>query len=234
MAIWRNRPQSQGDNSLGGPPTRSNGYGDAYVVPVGTERSTLCEEGSYFTANNLTTATEITGHAAAAIGDEATKPLLYLYNGGEKYITIDQVYIRVETINASSSDTYFTVTLTNEQSRDSGGTQLTVNNARSDNPNSSGATVWFGAVVCTPSASRLHSRHLIRDTIMVTEDRYHFQFGVAHASGSHAPVATVADVHRVFPPCVIAPGGEFLLASINPSGAITAATHEVMLGFWER
>src|SRR3990167_11127619 len=105
MAIWRSRPSGQGDNSLGGPPTRSSGYGDAFVVPVGSARSQLAEEGSYFTANNATTATEITGHAAPAIGDEATKPLLYLYNGGSRFITTDQVMIRIETGHASATDT---------------------------------------------------------------------------------------------------------------------------------
>ena len=233
MAISRNRPGLNEDNLQGGGPSRSSGYSDSYVVPVGSARSTLAEEGSYFTALSATVAAELTGHAAAAVGDEATKPLVYLYNGGIRFITIDQVYIRVETINASATDTYFTVSLTNEQSRDSGGTQWTVVNARSDSPTTSGAVVWAGAVVTTPSAFTAHSRHLFRQTIMVTEDRYHFQFGEPIVSNP-AYVATVSDIYRTFPPCVIAPGGEFLLASINPTGAITAATHEISLGFWER
>lgn len=234
MGIFRNRPPAgTTDNAQGGGPGRASWYSDAYVVPVGSARSTLAEEGSYFTANNATTATEITGHAAPAIGEEATKPLLYLYNGGPRFITIDQVSIRTETVNASATDVYYTAVTTDELSRDSGGTALSVVNARSDNPLTSGATVYFGAVVCTPAASKLVGRHLIRQTIGVTEDRYHFQFGEPLVS-TPAYVATVSDIYRSFPPVVIAPGGEFLLASIDPSGAGTAATHEVMLGFWER
>jgi hypothetical protein len=150
MAVARTRPSPKGDNSFGGPPGRASRYLDQYVVPVGTGRGTLAEEGSYLSARNATTATELTGHEAPAIGDEATKPLLYLYNGGNKYVTIDHVYIRVETVHANDTDTYYTVSTSNEQSRDSGGTQLAVENHRSDVFDDFGVVVYFGAVVCTP------------------------------------------------------------------------------------
>jgi hypothetical protein len=215
-------------------PDRATPYSDAYVVPVGSARSALAEEGSYFTANNATTATEITAHAAPAIGDEATKPILYLYNGGSKFITIDNVYVRTETVNTSASDVYYTVSVNSEASRDSGGTAITPQNARSDNPITSGATIYFGAVVCTPSTNRLISRTLVRQAIGVTEDRYYFQFGEPFGYTGPAYVATVSDISRQLPPVVIAPGGEFLFTYIGPSGASTAATHEFMLGYWER
>lgn len=233
MGVARVRPTFQGDNPLGGGPGRASNYGDAYVVPVGISRGELAAEGSYFTAFNATTATELTGHAAPAIGDEATKPFLYLYNGGARLIVIDQVTIRVETVNASASDTYWVASTTNEQSRDSGGTALTVNSARSDNNTSSGATVYAGAVICTPSASKLVARTLVRSTIMVTEDIYQFQFG-GNLIQPAPVVATLSWITVAMPPLVVAPGGEFLFTSINPSGAATAATHEVGLGFYER
>jgi hypothetical protein len=214
-------------------PQRTGPYDEAYVLPVGLGRSTLAEEGSYFTAANATTATELTGHAAPAIADEGTKPLLYVYNGGAKYITIDQVQLRVETVNASATDVYFVVKTTNELSRDSGGTQITPVNARTDAPFSSGATIYFGAVVTTPSAQSLHSRTLMRQAIGVTEDRYYFQFGGAFTAGP-AYVATISDLYRTLPPLVIAPGGEMLFCESNPSGAATAATYEFLLGYWER
>ena len=156
-----------------------------------------------------------------------------MYNGGQKYITIDQITLRVEIVNDSSSDIYFVTSTTNEQSRDSGGTAITPNNARSDNPTTSQATVYFGPVVTTPSASKLHSRAIMRQTINVTEDRYYFQFGGNLVAGP-AYVATISDIYRVLPPLVIAPGGEMLFSSINPSGATNASTYEFMLGYWER
>jgi hypothetical protein len=214
-------------------PSRTGPYDEAYVLPVGLARATLAEEGSYFTAMNPTIATEIAGHVAPAIADEGTKSLVYLYNGGSKYITIDQLTLRVEVVNASSSDTYFSVVTTNELSRDSGGTAITPVNARSDNPFSTGATVYFGAVINTPSAFKLHSRTLMRQSISVTEDRYYFQFGGAFTAGP-AYVATISDLYRTLPPLVIAPGGEMLFCEVNPSGAATAATYEFMLGYYER
>ena len=231
--IARTRPNAEGDNVQGGPPGRSSVYRDRYVQILGNGVAGAAEEGSYFTANNATTATELTGHAEAAIGTEATKPLLYLYNGGSKYIIIDQVYIRVETVHANDSDTYYTVSTTNELSRDSGGTQLTVNSSRSDSPHTSGAVVYFGAVVTTPSASKLIGRHLLRQATDVTEDRYHFQFG-APIESSPAYVTTYSDIYRTFPPVCIAPGGEFLFTNILPGGDTAGTTHEVSLGFWER
>ena len=234
MAYKRTRGSTaNADSSTSTTPTRTGPHDEAYIIPVGIGRAALAEEGSYFTCNNATTATEIVGHVAPAIGDEATKPLIYLYNGGAKYITIDMITLRVETVNASATDCYFTVCTSNELSRDSGGTAITPNNARSDNPFASGATVYFGAVVCTPAAFKLHSRTLVRQTINVTEDRYYFQFGGNMVAGP-AYVSTISDIYRTLPPLCIAPGGEMLFSSINPSGAATGSDYEYMLGYWER
>lgn len=234
MAYKRQRGSTPSeDSALVVTPSRTGPYDEAFILPVGLGRQSLAEEGSYFTAMNPVIATEIAGHVAPAIADEGTKSLVYLYNGGSKYITIDQISLRVETVNASASDIYFSVVTTNELSRDSGGTAITPVNARSDNPFSTGATVYFGAVVNTPSAFKLHSRTLVRQTINVTEDRYYFQFG-GNMVSTPAYVATVSDIFRTLPPLVIAPGGEMLFCEVNPSGAATAATYEFMMGYWER
>ena len=231
MGVFRTRPSAEADGQAVGP-ERASAYSDAYVIPVGSGRGNLAEEGSFFTVCNATTATEIDGHAAPVVGEEATKPLLYIYNGGSKYITMDQICLRVETVATTTSDVYFTVVTTDELSRDSGGTQLTPVSCRSDNPVTSAATVYFGAVVTTPSAFNLVARTLVRQTIQVTEDRYNFQFGEPVVSGP-AYVATISDINRTLPPVVIAPGGELLFATITPAAAATA-DYEVMASFWER
>lgn len=235
MAYKRTRGTPNADGSSAVTPTRTGPHDEAYILPVGLGRQTLAEEGSYFTAMNPTIATEIVGHVAPAIADEGTKSLLYVRNASTtKYITIDQVHLRVETVNASASDIYFSVVTTaNEVSRDSGGTAITPVNARSDQPLSSEATIYFGAVVNTPSAPKLHSRTLLRQAIGVTEDRYYFQFGGIYTAGP-AYVATISDLYRTLPPLVLAPGGEMLFCEVNPSGAVTGATYEFMLGYWER
>lgn len=217
-------------------PSRTGPHDEAIVAPVGLGRWGLAEEGSYFTALNATLSTEIAGHQAPAIGDEATKPLVYLYNGGTKFIGIDFITMRTDTPNASSSASYFVVSVTAEQSRDSGGTAITPQNVRSDNPLSTGATVYFGAVVCTPSASRRIGQVLARSVIAVTEDQYIFTFGQDQRLPGFAVSTgtTVTDRLCGLPPVVIAPGGEFLFTLIAPSGASTAWDGEIQMGYWER
>lgn len=235
MAIFRQRPHGQGDNLTGGAPSRSSWYGDAYVVPVELARNAAAAEGSYFSCANATIDTEITGHAAPAAGDEATKPLIYIYNGGSKIITPDYIWLKTDTPNASSSQTYFAVSVTQELSRDSGGTQLTPQNARSDNPYSSGATVYVGAVVTTPSASRRVATRQVRSVIAVVEDEYTLAFGQDQRVGAQTSEGTArASLIVSFPPVAIAPGGELLVAQIALSGASTAWDGEVELGFFER
>lgn len=236
MAIARTRGTSAASDGGTTLPYRTGPFGEAYVIPAGLGRQALAEEGSYFSAANATLATEITGHAAPAIGDEATKPLVYLYNGGTKYITIDFITLRTDTPNASSSASYFTSSVTAELSRDSGGTAITPQNCRSDNPITTGATVYFGAVVCTPSASRRIGQVLARSVIAVTEDQYLFTFGQDRVLPGFAVSTgtTVTDRICGLPPAVIAPGGEFLFTLIAPSGASTAWDGEIAMGYWER
>lgn len=236
MAIKRTRGTPNADSADSTTPTRTSPHGDAYAIPVGLGRYGLAEEGSYFTALNATASTEIAGHAAPAIGDEATKPLVYLYNGGTKYIGIDFIWMRTDTPNASSTASYYAVSVTAELSRDSGGTAITPQNVRSDNPVSTGATVYFGASVCTPSASRLLARVLARSVIAVAEDQYVFTFGQDQRLPGFAVSTgtTVTDRLVGLPPVVIAPGGEFLFTLIAPSGAATAWDGELQMGYWER
>jgi len=238
MAVLRTIPSvPSGDNSqVAVTPTRTDSYGEAFVVTVGTGRQASSREGSYFTAINATASTEIAGHAAPAIGDEATKPLVYIYNGGSKIITPDFIWMRTDTPNASSTASYFSVSTTNELSRDSGGTAITPTSTRSDSPVSTGATVYFGAVVCTPAASKLVARTLARSVIAVAEDQYLFAFGQDFRLPGFAVSTgtTVTDRLCGLPPVSIAPGGEFLFTLIAPSGAATAWDGEISLGYFER
>lgn len=238
MAILRTIPSAPtADNSqVATTPTRTGSYGEAFTLSIGTGRQAASAEGSYFTALNATTATEIAGHAAPAIGDESTKPLVYIYNGGTRIITPDYIWLRTDTPNTTSSASYFTVCTTNELSRDSGGTAITPSNSRSDAPITTGATVYFGAVVCTPAAYKLQGRVLARSVIAVTEDQYIFTFGQDQRLPGFAVSTgtTVTDRLCGLPPVSIAPGGEFLFTLIAPSGASTPWDGEITLGYFER
>lgn len=237
MGVYRQRPNlHSGDNSLGGGPSRASWHGDAYVVPVENPLQALAGEGSYFVCANATVATEIAGHAAPAIADGATKPLLAVYNGGQRFIYPDRLWLRTDTPNASATETYFTVYVDSSNSRDSGGTSITPQSTRSDSPSATGASVYFGAVVATPDNARLVGQRQVRSVIQVAEDEYLFSWGYAQDNVSARVTTGTADVHTLttFPPVAIAPGHSFLLAMICPSGAITAWDGEFEFGYIER
>jgi hypothetical protein len=236
MAYKRTLGTPTSDSAAVANPSRTGPYDEAYVIPVLPHRIAAAMEGGYFTAVNATISTEIAGHAAPAIGDEATKPLIYIYNGGSRYIAPDFIWMRTDTPNASSTASYFTVSLTSELSRDSGGTAITPYSARSDSPITTGATVYFGAVVCTPAASRKVAQVMARSVIAVAEDQYLFAFGqgVKLPGFAVSTGTTVTDRILSLPPVVIAPGGEMLFTLIAPSGASTAWDGEISMGFFER
>ena len=242
MAISRNRPSlSSGDNLQGGPPTRSSWHGDAYVLPVANARQALAEEGSYFVAANAVQGTDITGHVAPALADNddtPTKALIHIYNGGSKFIMVDYVKLALVVVNASSTATGFVAFVDSEgaSGRVSGGTQFTPASARGDDPFSSGATIYAGAVVVASTTANKVGQQVVRPVIAVTLDQYHFWFG-------HGPLTintgaltgtAVATVGVSMAPVAIQPGGNFYLCESNPSGASTAATYQIELGYIER
>ena len=108
--------------------------------------------------------------------------------------------------------------------------------AEIDTQIATGATVYFGAVVCTPSAYRRVGQVLARSVIAVAEDQYHFSFGNGVGLSGFAVSTGTTQTDRLctMPPVVIAPGGELLFAMIAPSGASTAWDGEIMMGYWER
>lgn len=237
MSVYRKRPYlTSGDNINGGVPQRGSWYGDQYVVPIENALQALAGEGSYFVGANPTVATELAGHAAPAIADGATKPLLYLFNAGDRFIFPDRLWLRTDTPNASATETYFTVHLDAGDSRDSGGTAITPQNTRSDSPITTGATMYFGAVVTTPNNARLVGQRQVRSVIQVAEDEYSFSWGYPQGIGSNRITTGTADVHTLttFPPVAVGPGDALIFSMICPAGAATAWDGEFEFGYIER
>ena len=243
MGIFRTKPTvGLTDNPGDAAPGRHSWYGDAYIVPVETPRVALAAEGSYFTGVNATLATAIAGHVAPALADNdplPTKSLLHLYNAGQRWIAFDYLKLTEIVVNASSTSTDFTVYVDNlgSSGRTSGGTAITANNVRSDNPFTTGATVYFGAVVtAAAAAAKKIAQWTVRPVIAVAEDQYTFKFGadpMLNSSVTHIGTA-VANLLVNMPPVIISPGGNMYFCFSGPSGATTAATHEFEFGFWER
>lgn len=242
MGIFRNRPSvSLGDSFSDSAPGRHSWYGDAYGVPVGVGRQNAADEGSYFVGMNAVLGTAIAGHVAPAIADNddlPTKPLLHIYNSGQRNIILDYVKLGMLVVNASSTSTNFVAFVDNagQSSRDSGGTAIVPKSTHSGAPSATGASVYFGAVVSTVGAAAKVGQWTVRPVIAVTEDQYMFKFGGEMGLNAHGVITgtTVASVLVSCAPVIVAPGGNFHLCEANPSGAATAATYEFEFGYIER
>ena len=242
MSTFRTRPNlTNGDNLTGGAPQRGSWYGDQYVVPVMSPRQAAAEEGSYFFAANAVQGTDITGHVAPALADNddtPTKALIHLYNSGEKFIMIDFIKLAVVVVNASSSATGFVAFVDNQgaSGRSSAGTLLTAASTRGDAPFSTGAVVYAGAVVVASTTAKKTGQQVVRPVIAVTLDQYSFYFGrepLTMNTGALTGTA-VATVGVGMAPVAVPPGGNFYFCESNPSGAATAATYQLSMGWIER
>lgn len=238
MSIAKARPTANADSSAVANPTRAGSYGEAYVLPVGAGRYSLADEGSYFTAMNATDDTQLTAHAAPAVADADTKPIIHLFNGGSKDIYLDFISIYTIVANASATRVFFDAytDAKGTTAKSSGGTVITLaNNTRNNSTNTTGAVITAGAVVTAMTSPRKVFHSMVRPAIGIALDQYHFSFGNGLTMGQGAFVqATVQSTFTAGPPIIIAPGGNFGLVQISPSGAATAMTFEFQMGYWER
>ena len=236
MAIAKLRPTKNADGTSVVLPSRTGAYGEAYNYPMGIGRYGWADEGSYYTVGSVI-GTDITAHAAPAIADAETKPLLHIYNGGTLDMYLDYIEMLTTVANASATAVAFRGYVDNKGAtgRTSGGTALTPVNTRSNSTNTSGATVYAGAVVASGTAARLAYSRVIKEFIGVALDRYSFSFGnglLGNPTTSYTAGATAIVCYG--PPIVIAPGGNLYFCQVSPSGAGTAATFQFEMGFTER
>lgn len=238
MAIAKTRPTGNADSTAIVTPSRTGTYAEAYCIPVYPPRWTLADEGSYYTASNATDDTQITAHAAPAIVDTDTKPIIHFYNGGTKDVYLDFISIYSIVANASATRVFFDayVDAKGSTNKSSGGTVATVvNNVRNNSSNTTGLIITAGAVVAAPVSSRKVGHAMIRPAIGIALDQYHFSFGNGMTMAQGAFVqATVQSTFTAMPPVVVAPGGNFCFVQISPSGAGTAMTFEYQMGWAER
>lgn len=238
MAIARSRPTLNADSSAVVTPSRTGSYTEAYVIPVGTPFHTLCDEGSYYSVSNATNDTQITAHAAPAVADVDTKPVIHIFNGGTSRIYLDYISIYSIVANASATRVFFDAytDAKGSTSRTGGGSASgTIANTNSGSTNTSGATVFAGAVTAVHTSPRKIFHSMVRPAIGIALDQYHFSFGSGLGMSQGAFVqATVQSTFTAGPPIVIAPGGNFAFVQISPSGAATAMTFEYQVGYWER
>lgn len=245
MATAQNLPSSGNADSatLVTTPSRSGKYGEAYAISLfSAKAAAFALEGSYFTAYNVTDGTGIAGHPAPVQADLSLKPLLHIFNGnaaGGKSLILDLIRLRVTAVGAGATTTDFTVWTDQAGAtcKTSGGTVATSVNVRSDNPNTTGAIVSFGAVVATaPASERRLDHQRVRSVVPVVEDQYVFTFGnTAPLFAAATPVSgtLILAAQVPLPPVVILPGGNFKL---EMWGASQSGAHslEYTCGWVER
>lgn len=236
MSIAKLRPTGNADSTAVTNPSRTGKYLEAYNLPMGIGRYGLADEGSYYTVASVI-GTDITAHAAPAIADAETKPIIHFFNGGSNDIYLDYIEMLTTIANASATAVAFRAYLDSKGStgRTGGGTALTAVNTRSNSSNTSGSTVFAGAVTAVGTSPKLAYSRVIKEFIGVALDRYSFSFGnglVGNPTTSYTAGATA--IVSYGPPLVIAPGGNLYFCQVSPSGAATAATFQFEMGFWER
>lgn len=240
MAIAKTRPTGNADSTAVVTPSRTGEYSEAYVLPLGLGRTYTADEGSYFTGCNPTLGTAIAGHVAPAIADTDTKSILHIWNPttNDKSIYLDYIWLKQTVVNASSTASDYLVYIDNGAvtGRASGGTAITAQNTLATNTSSTGATIYFGAVVTSATVSRKIFQRTVRPVISVAEDQYVFYFGdrMSLPSSQALTGTAVASVACSWGPVVIPPGCNFKFVQTGPSGAATASTFEFEFGFWER
>jgi hypothetical protein len=239
MAIAQSLPTANADGTSVVLPSRTGKYAEAYAIPLWPARYSLAAEGTYFTVQNATDDTQITAHAAPAIVDASTKPILHFFNSASstKSIYIDYISLYTIVANASATRVFFDAYVDNKGSTSvtSGGTAATPANVLSTSTATSSATVTAGAVVSAMTSPRKIFHSMVRPAIGIALDQYHFSFGNGLTMSQGAFVqATVQSTFTAGPPIIIPPGSNFGFVQISPSGAATAMTFEYQIGFWER
>lgn len=235
MGVFRDRPNANADNMLGGPPNRSSRYSESYSMQVTGKELVSADEGSYFTALSTTPGTGIIGHAAPTTFD-ATKPYFLLYNGGVNRIYPQFLRLHDTVVSVGGARVQFTVVVDQGNRYSSAGTALTPKNVNMDSVISSAASIYQGAVVATAASASVRTLdHLVfRGTIDVVEDVYEIVFGASDGSGQGGSrVATVGDFARLAPPVVVGPGQSLLIHQWAASQS-TGPTFQVSFGYIER
>jgi len=235
--VHRDLPGNYSNNAPVG--LRATHRGELVTKPL--DRNQLCEEGTYFFAQNPTidASTTLAGHAAPVLADLYTKAFLFMRNTDAGAtglrVVLDVIHIQVITAGANgTSDNWAAECDTGATRLSSGGTDLTVVNPNMQSSRSTVCTVKGGApVLAAASASQRKMGHgVFRPAIAITGDKYTFKFGQDWQENN---VVATATTHHIIamPPVILGPTDQFALHLYAPSQS-AAAVYKVWAGWWER
>jgi len=238
--MWAEVHQDQSSthaNSTNGQLTMSR-RGKLNVASHGKPMTNVAEQGEYFVATNPTAGTGVAG-LAAADGINPLEALCVLTNDNTaasgKRIYLDFLTLFVTAAGTNGTDVAFVHHVDNADRYTSGGSAITEVNPNADSSNTSGATIYFGAIVAPAATSaRLLGGGILRVVISVIGDIYNFNFG------GHGDVSAAGIVNSTAPavmnvPCVpvILGQGDSWIFQLNCSSQSVAKSLEFQLGYWE-
>lgn len=221
---------------------RMDKRGELMVLPLVHGLHGAGFEGSYFVARTATIGTGVDAGGVTQTLWVATTPSLYIGNGnstGGKSISLDYIKMTASVAGASLTDYQYAVMVDDIVRWTSGGTQLTnVKNSNMGCSDSSGATIYFGAITAPAAGANVRqlARGFFHTAIPVILDQYILRFGGANSGESMATLAGTAASITCLPvgPVVIGPGHSFLLYLWGTAMATTSPAFEVEIGYIER
>jgi len=238
------KPAATPDGKIPAPNARGGRYLEQYVMTIIPNKSTLADEGSYFTANNGQT-----GQATAAnvpLVFSANVPNFIVYNTATPGIStspkiyLDYVLWAVSAAPTGTTSVQFAVVrdIGNRLSSvGTGGATLTPIRSNSAGPSSIAAISSGGQMVATTatsSAVTFVGNRILRGSIPIVNDVYILQFGsVDSVATTVGTIAAATHILEPLPPLVINPNESALIYLWYP-GMSAAQTNLPEIGWYER
>lgn len=240
VEVDRQIPDAESDGTE--KPFRGGRYGEGYILPLAPTMHWISDEGTYQIATTPTPGTSIAFAVNTGVSETAGN-YLYLKNndvqGNARAQRLYLHYIRLimTAVPAAGISGHFFVKVDNRDRYASGGTQLAPANGNIDGGAGTISQAYVGAITTlapTPSA-RLLSRGVLRSVIPVVNDEYIFKFGGIEMGDSSTLGGIVAQRMVIpCPPVILGPQSNMCLQLWFPSNAVTPASFEVEMGWFER
>lgn len=240
VEVDRQLPDAESDNTEG--TLRGGRYREAYVIPIMPQIHALCDEGTYIVATSPTPGTGIAFSVNASVSETAGNFIYLKNNDAAENSRVKRIYMHylrliLTAVPVSGLSGHYFIKVDNKDRYSSGGTQITPINANISGGTGTISQVYAGALATNaPSASaRLMSRGIMRSTIPVVNDEWMFSFGCADAPGAGNLGGGVAQRMPIpCPPIILGPQANMSVQIWFPSNAVTPASFELEMGWFER
>lgn len=219
---------------------RAGRYGEPYVQVM--QPNMYADEGTYQIATSPTPGTGIAFAVNAGVSETAGNFIHVKNNEAADNSRGQRMYLHYlrlicTAVPAAGVSLHYFFKVDNVNRYTSGGTALSATNGNIGMGTGSISQINVGALTTgAPSqASRLLSRGVLRSVIPVVNDEFIFNFGCQDMPGTVQLGGLVAQRMVIpCPPVILSPSTNLCLQLWSPSNAVTPASFEVEMGWWER